>query len=504
MAGPWSSPDRRTIAQVLFSRKREVDNYPWLHGGQPLEFPARRNRGASALSAMLAKGVVVALKGDIVRLHETPDGGVGIDSRSQTGPGIHPVGWIGEQVWLPRGQVTYHLGLLGLAQALRDPAAATDLLDAWEDLLACFADNARQLDETLAGVIGRVSDELYYWLRYGDRDPEPSHDRLGRLAVADSATLPAVSGCAELDPRVLTDLGRLRDHRRGMRLPPPEPAPILLDAHFRGWQLPELIESLDLGMHALLVGPTATGKSLCAVEAFARTKLPKPVFVIEGHESLREFDLLGGYTPDGSGGFSWCDGVVIQAMRAGGYLFVDEANRMPTRTLNVLLGILSRGAVVLTEHGSEEVTAPSGFQVILAMNLGRDYTVNGLDAALVGRFPVTLEFTYLPPAEEEAWLIAETGLDRNVARILVKVASETRRLRRTHEVARELTPRGLLAWARKYTAKPGGDLATRLKGAARVTWIPGVVGTDADGYVREEGLAQILELIDAHCPATGR
>jgi hypothetical protein len=34
-----------------------------------------------------------------------------------------------------------------------------------------------------------------------------------------------------------------------------------------------------------------------------------------------------------------------------------------------------------------------------------------------------------------------------------------------------------------------------------VTWIPGVVGTDADGYVREEGLAQLLELIAAHCPA---
>jgi MoxR-like ATPase len=191
-------------------------------------------------------------------------------------------------------------------------------------------------------------------------------------------------------------------------------------------------------------------------------------------------------------------------MRAGGHLFVDEANRMPTRTLNVLLGILSRGTVVLTEHGSEEVTALPGFQVVLALNLGRDYAVNGLDAALISRFPVTLEFSYLPPAEEEAWLVRETGLAPDVARILVKVAVETRRLRRNHEVTRELSPRGLLAWARKYQAKTSDGLASRLKAAARVTWIPGVVGTDPDGYVREDSLAQILELIDAHCPSDRR
>jgi hypothetical protein len=45
------------------------------------------------------------------------------------------------------------------------------------------------------------------------------------------------------------------------------------NSRFRGPQLAELVESLDLGMHCLLVGPTATGKSLCAFEAFERTKV---------------------------------------------------------------------------------------------------------------------------------------------------------------------------------------------------------------------------------------
>jgi MoxR-like ATPase len=258
-----------------------------------------------------------------------------------------------------------------------------------------------------------------------------------------------------------------------------------------------LVESLDLGMHCLLVGPTATGKSLCALEAFEYTSQGKPVFVIEGHESLREFDLLGGYTPDGQGGFAWSDGVLVRAMRAGGYLFIDEANRMPTRTLNVLLGILSRGAVVLTEHGSEEVEANEGFQVLMAMNLGQGYAVNALDRALLDRFPCVLEFRYLSSKEEEELLVAETGIEAEVATIMVKVANETRRLRRSRELSGELTPRGLFAWARKFQAKKG-NLLDRLQDAASVTWLHQVAGVDADGYIREDASASLLSLIEAH------
>src|SRR5439155_22461891 len=106
-------------------------------------------------------------------------------------------------------------------------AAGSDLLDAWEDLLACYVDNVRRLDETLAGLIGRASDELYYWLRYREQDPNPGHDRLARFDVADSAALPPAAPRDGLDPLVLTHLGRLRDHRPGIRPPPPEPSPIV-------------------------------------------------------------------------------------------------------------------------------------------------------------------------------------------------------------------------------------------------------------------------------------
>lgn len=499
---PATKTDTRSISQILFSRRREVENFPALRGCQEFTYVARRNRkGRGYLSAMLCKAVVVALQGDVTGITALAEGGVTVRSRSQSGAGFHTCYLVGERAWLPRGNVTYHLGLLMLAEALAEKERAVDLLDAWEELLDYRDSLGGSVDERYKEVLMHVCDELYFWAKYKDGDPDRDPERLdSALQVLDAAEPPTVTPEGPIGATVFTDLGALRVYRRGETVDPAEPVEAMPRARFRGWQLPELIEFLDIGLHCLLVGPTATGKSLCAFEAFERAKGKKPVFVIEGHESLKEFDLLGCYTPDGKGGFIWRDGLLVQAMRAGGYLFVDEANRMTTRTINVLLGVISRGAVVLTEHGSEEVKAEEGFQVVMAMNLGKGYAVNTLDTALLNRFGSVLEFRYLPPREEEELLVAETGIDRELARTMVKVANETRRLKRNKELSGEITPRGLFAWARKFLAKKAGDPLTRLKAAAKVTWMHQVAGTDADGYLREEVMNMLLDLIEAHTP----
>jgi hypothetical protein len=499
MIASAASREKRSIIEILFSRKREVDIWPSLKGGQTIRYPARRNPGTTgSLSAMLCKACVVALKGDVVELGEREiPMGIYVRSRSQSSGAEHHCCLLESEAFLPRGAVTYHLGLLFLAEALAFPDQAVDLLDALEEILE-YSRRMREPDEHYDALLMHLADEVYYWARYRERDLEIDHDRLKAFSVRSDHEAPELISSREINPSVFTDIDTLRDFRNGM------PASVstrsggtFRDAAFRGPQLPELVESLDLGMHSLLVGPTATGKSLCALEAFDRTEDGKPVYVIEGHESLKEFDLLGGYSPDSSGSFSWNDGVLIQAMRNGGCLFVDEANRMPTRTLNVLLGVLSRGAITLTEHGSEEVKAASGFQVVMAMNLGQSYAVNSLDRALLDRFSCVLQFQYLTAVEETDLLVRETEIDRSVAQIMVKVANEARRLRRNREIAGELTPRGLFAWARKFQVKHGA-LLDRLQDAAGVTWLHAVAGVDTDGYLREDSSSTLLSLIEAH------
>jgi len=180
--------------------------------------------------------------------------------------------------------------------------------------------------------------------------------------------------------------------------------------------------------------------------------------------------------------------------------FIDEANRMPTRTLNILLGVISRGAVVLTEHGSEEIKVKKGFQVVMAMNLGRGYAVNTLDTALLNRFSSVIEFRYLPAKDEEDLLVKESGIEPEIAGIMVKVANETRRLKKNKELSGEITPRGLFAWATKFKAKKEKPVLLKLREGAKVTWMHQVAGTDSDGYLREDTMNMLFDLISAHTP----
>ena len=498
--------DNRTIVQILFSRRKPVEGFPVLSGMQTLSYPARRNKGKAVLSAMLCKAVIVALKGDVTQLAVLePPGKLKVKSRSQSKKSsITTVQWSEKVMWLPFEAVTYHLGLLLVAEALTRKDEAVDLLDGWQELLVYKA-RAKPTDQDrrYAELVGHVSDELWYWAAYENRAPD-TVNRLDTLEIQDAAVFPLANVAQKIDPQVLTDVRAFLVFRGGTVEPQPEePLVFTPDSRFRGWQLPELVEDLRLGFHCLLVGPTSTGKSLCALEAFKMTTPDKPVFIIEGHESMKEFDLLGSHVPEGKNHFPWHDGMLVKAMRAGAFLFIDEANRMPTRTLNILLGVLSRGAVVLTEHRSEEVIAQPGFQVVLAMNLGHGYAVNQLDPALLNRFPVTLEYRYLPIKEEIELLVSLTGIEERIAQVMVKVAQETRAKKKTHELSGEITPRGLLAWAQKIKGKTG-DLPAVLQHAAKVTWMHSVAGIDSDGYLKDEIVSELLILIESHTPRSTR
>src|SRR5512137_2192323 len=101
--------DERTIVQKLFSRRREVDGFPYLHGNQEIDYPARRNTGKAYLSAILCKACWVALKGDVLSVYTLkPPGRVQVESRSQTGGLVHRTEFWNDNAYLPRAEVTYH------------------------------------------------------------------------------------------------------------------------------------------------------------------------------------------------------------------------------------------------------------------------------------------------------------------------------------------------------------------------------------------------------------
>lgn len=130
-----------------------------------------------------------------------------------------------------------------------------------------------------------------------------------------------------------------------------------------------VVAALMADRHVLLEGPPGTGKSTL-LRSVAGALGVGFVFV-EGNAELTPSRLLGtfdpsrvleeGYVPD-----VFVDGPLVRAMRTGSLLYVEEINRIPEETLNVLITVMSEGEVAVPRLGM--VQAAKGFGLVAAMN----------------------------------------------------------------------------------------------------------------------------------------
>jgi len=130
-----------------------------------------------------------------------------------------------------------------------------------------------------------------------------------------------------------------------------------------------LTVALEAGRHVVLEGPPGTGKSTL-LRHIAQDLGTRVVFV-EGNAELTPARLIGQYDPaqvlaEGYVAASFTDGPLLQAMRAGALLYLEEFNRVPEETLNVLITVLTEGEIAVPRLGM--VKADPGFRLIAAMN----------------------------------------------------------------------------------------------------------------------------------------
>ncbi|WFD33761.1 hypothetical protein MCUN1_000578 [Malassezia cuniculi] len=190
--------------------------------------------------------------------------------------------------------------------------------------------------------------------------------------------------------------------------------------------------------------------------------------------------------------FEWCDGPLVQAMRDGDAILLDEVSLADDSVLERLNSVLEPGrTLVLAEKaGAEnlEITAADGFAVIATMNPGGDYGKKELSPALRNRFTEI----WVPPVDlhRDRVAILAARLSPDLRSWIEPMLEFARWL--DSQVGDGLGVRDLLAWAAfvEGTAEYLGGAHAFAHGAALVA-IDGLGATAATAAIPPAALSQL-------------
>jgi MoxR-like ATPase len=130
-----------------------------------------------------------------------------------------------------------------------------------------------------------------------------------------------------------------------------------------------VLAAVAAGRDILLEGPPGTSKSTLLRAITAEWGIP--LVFVEGNADLTPAKIVGHHNParvlrEDYSPENFVDGPLVEAMREGGFLYIEEFNRAPEDTLNTLLTAMAERRIAVPRVG--EVIARDTFRVIASMN----------------------------------------------------------------------------------------------------------------------------------------
>jgi MoxR-like ATPase len=129
------------------------------------------------------------------------------------------------------------------------------------------------------------------------------------------------------------------------------------------------LAAVAAGRDLILEGPPGTSKSTLLRAITAEWGIP--LVFVEGNADLTPAKLVGHHNParvlrEDYSADNFVDGPLLEAMRSGGFLYIEEFNRAPEDTINTLLTAMAERQVAVPRAGT--VTAAATFRVVASMN----------------------------------------------------------------------------------------------------------------------------------------
>lgn len=137
----------------------------------------------------------------------------------------------------------------------------------------------------------------------------------------------------------------------------------------RDRELDLLLAAVAAGRDLLIEGPPGTSKSTLLGAITAEWGIP--LLFVEGNADLTPARIVGHHNParvlrEDYSEDNFVPGPLVEAMRTGGFLYVEEFNRAPEDTLNTLLTAMAERRIAIPRVGS--VQALPTFRVVASMN----------------------------------------------------------------------------------------------------------------------------------------